>query len=344
MGPVESRPAWWDTYRVHDGCRGVRQCAWFGADPAESLDSSVAVGARSRPRRSSTGIHRQVAQADVIGHRSRRRDVGGSTFPASQARMALRFTSRGRRATTRAARGRNRLLLALSRDAYAAIAPHLELVELASGQVLQEPLTVVKTVYFPESAVLSVIALMREGAVEVGTVGSEGFVGLGVLHGVDRSATQCVAQVPGLSRALPAKVLRAAIAEHAPLRAVLLRYAHAYLHQVGQRLACSASHSVLERCARWLLVADDTAGQGTGTAPRGFLLTQEYLAYMLGVRREGVSAVAITLRDAGVISFSRGRIAVLDRTALEAASCECYATVNAEYRRVIGIDPVMVPA
>lgn len=241
----------------------------------------------------------------------------------------------------RATRGRNRLLSALPRDAYAAIATELEPMELVSGQVLHEPLAIVKAVYFPESAVLSLIAHMGEGAaVEVGTVGNEGFVGLGVLHGVDRSPTQCVAQVPGLVRTLSARALHAAIAADGPLRAVLLRYAHAYLHQVGQRLACSASHTVLERCARWLLAADDTAGQGTKAVPRPFSLTQEYLAYMLGVRREGVSAAATTLRDAGVITFSRGRIEVLDRDGLEAASCPCYGIVNREYRRVMGIGPV----
>ena len=244
--------------------------------------------------------------------------------------------------TARTPRGRNRLLGALTREAFLALEPHLEPMELESGQVLHEPLSLVKTVYFPESAVLSLIAHMGDGgAVEVGTVGSEGFVGLGVLHGVDRSPTQCVAQVPGLVRALPVQALRAAIADGGPLRTLLLRYAHAYLHQVGQRLACSASHTVLERCARWLLAADDTAGQGTAAAPKTFMLTQEYLAYMLGVRREGVSAAAATLRDAGVIRFSRGHIAVLDRPGLEAASCDCYATVNREYHRVMGVGPVV---
>ena len=259
--------------------------------------------------------------------------------------MTSRSPKAGPPASARAARGRNRLLASLPRDSYAALAAHLEPMEVASGQVLHEPLAIVKAVWFPESAVLSLIAHMGEGAaVEVGTVGNEGFVGLGVLHGVDRSPTECVAQVPGLVRMLPAKALRAAMADDGPLRTVLLRYAYAYLHQVGQRLACSASHSVLERCARWLLAADDTAGQGTPTTPRTFLLTQEYLAYMLGVRREGVSAAATTLRDAGVITFSRGRIEVLDRGGLEAASCACYAIVNREYRRVMGIGPVAAPA
>jgi CRP-like cAMP-binding protein len=295
----------------------------------------VAVGASSRPRRSSTGIHRLVACADVTPHRP---DVGGSSFTTSGTAM----TARPARPRARVDRGRNRLLTALSRDAYVAIAPLLETVAVTSGQVLHEPLAIVKTVYFPETAVLSLIAQMDAGsAIEVGTVGNEGFVGLGVLHGVDRSPTQCVAQVPGLVRAMSARALRAALAGGGPLRTTLLHYAHAYLHQVGQRLACSASHTVLERCARWLLAADDTAGHGTASVPRGFLLTQEYLAYMLGVRREGVSAAETSLRDAGVIAFSRGRIEVLDRRGLEAASCSCYASVNREYRRVMGVGAVI---
>jgi CRP-like cAMP-binding protein len=254
--------------------------------------------------------------------------------------MAAPATIPVSRSSRRSRPGENRLLAALPDTAYAALEPHLTRVSLTSGQVLYQPFARAGTVYFPDSAMLSIIARMSDGtAVEVGTVGSEGFAGLAVLFGVAGNPTQCIAQIPGTARALPAKVLRAALDDDGPLREMLLRYAHTYVHQVSQRMACSALHTVPERCARWLLEADDTAGASDGTGDGtndGFLLTQEYLAYMLGVRREGVSAAERVLRRAGLIRFSRGRISVTDRPGLEAASCECYVAVRQEYRRVLG--------
>ncbi|GAC1651697.1 MAG: Crp/Fnr family transcriptional regulator [Gemmatimonadaceae bacterium] len=243
--------------------------------------------------------------------------------------------------TPRVPQSRNSLLAALPAGAYAEIAPHLTLASLASGEVLYEPFDRVTKVYFPESALLSIITRMSDGsAIEVGTVGSEGFVGLCVLFGVLANPTLCVAQIPGTVHVLPADVLRTVLEHERPVRDVLLRYAQTYVHQVGQRLACSVVHTVPQRCARWLLAADDTAGGQSGMVPPlGFLLTQEYLAYMLGVRREGVSAAQRVLRSAGLIRFSRGRITVTNRIGLEAASCECYATVAAEYSRVLGGAP-----
>jgi CRP-like cAMP-binding protein len=234
-------------------------------------------------------------------------------------------------------RGPNCLLAGLPATVYGELAPHFSRASLATGDVLYEPLARLTSVYFPDSAVLSLIARMADGtAVEVGTVGNEGFVGLSVLLGVAGSPAQCVVQVPGAARVLPARVLRSAIADGGPLRDVLLRYAHAFLHQVAQRAACSVLHTVPQRCARWLLVTDDTAGGGGARGARGgFMLTQEDLASMLGVRREGVSAAERRLRSSGLIRFSRGRITVTDRAGLEAASCECYAAVTAEYRRVL---------
>ena len=232
---------------------------------------------------------------------------------------------------------RNRLLSALPPAEAGALAAHLVRAEVASGQVLLESAAPVTRVYFPATAVLSVIARVADpGGVEVATVGREGFVGLGVLFGASTESNRCVARVPGLVDVLPADVLRSALADDGPLRALLLRYAQAYLHQVGQRVACVLTHTILQRSALWLLAADDTAGRGEGRgAPREFVLTQEYLADMLGVRREGVSAAARTLRDAGLIRFSRGRIVVLDRSGLEAAACACYGTVASAYREIM---------
>lgn len=233
--------------------------------------------------------------------------------------------------------GTNAILAGLSAKTRTSLARQSVPVSLAGGAVLYEPRARVAHVYFPDSALLSIVATMADGtAIEVGTVGNEGFVGLPALLGVTTNPTQCIAQVPGLAQRIPAKAFRAALAESAELRNVLMRYAHVYIHQVSQRVACAVVHAVRQRCARWILAADDTAGGGVaGRASDGFPLTQDYLAHMLGVRREVVSGAARALRDAGLIRYSRGRITVIDRAGLEAASCECYATVAAEYEHVL---------
>ncbi|HET7458757.1 MAG TPA: Crp/Fnr family transcriptional regulator [Gemmatimonadaceae bacterium] len=250
------------------------------------------------------------------------------------------------RATTRDSQGPNVLLAALPARAYAALAPQLVSLSLAAGDELYAPGAAIRHVYFPDSTVLSMLARMDDGTImEVGTIGREGFAGLPVLIGVDSGTTQCVAQVPGDVRRLSATALRAALAaaDGRPLRDVLLRYAYAFMQQLQQASACNALHSVVERCARWLLTTDDTAGRdtagGDGDASTAFELKQQYLAHLLGVRREGVSSAARTLRAAGLIEFSRGRITVVDRAGLEAASCECYGAVAGEYARVLGVDP-----
>lgn len=234
--------------------------------------------------------------------------------------------------TPNRSQGHNTLLAGLTPTAYAALVPHLVSVSLVSGQVLHKAHATITNVYFPDSVVLSLLTRMSDGRVaEVGTIGHEGIAGLSVLFGIATTPTECVTQIPGAARRLSLRTLRQVLREEEPFRDRLLRYAHTFLYQSTQRSACNSLHSVSERCARWLLVADDTAG---GTAD-GFLLTQEYLAHMLGVRREGVSAAARTLRKAGLIHFSRGRIRILDRAGLEAASCECYELVSTEYRRTL---------
>jgi CRP-like cAMP-binding protein len=250
---------------------------------------------------------------------------------------------RPRRATTRDRQGPNALLAVLPARDYAALAPHHVPLSLAAGVELYAPGVPIRHVYFPDSAVLSMLAHMDDGTImEVGTIGREGFVGLPVLLGVASGTTQCVAQVAGDVRRLSAIALRAALATDTPVRDVLLRYAHVFLQQQQQASACNALHSVAERCARWLLTTDDTAGGVVARgddASAGFELKQQYLAHLLGVRREGVSSAARTLRAAGLIRFSRGRITVTDRPGLEAASCECYGAVAGEYARVLGVDP-----
>lgn len=215
------------------------------------------------------------------------------------------------------------------------MAPRLEDVALVAGEILWEAGTLGARVYFPRSGMLSMIGRMADGAAaEVGTVGDEGFAGLGVLLGGGAESTRCVVQVAGSAARTTAGALRAAVAGDGRLAALLHRYAHAYLAQVAQTAACNALHAIGPRCARWLLMTDDRAGGAAAATPPGFLLTQEYLSYMLGVRREGVSRAAHGLQAAGLIRYARGRITVLDRPGLEAAACECYGIVRDEQARV----------
>jgi CRP-like cAMP-binding protein len=226
---------------------------------------------------------------------------------------------------------RNRLLAALAPEERTALVPHLEPVSLAIGEVLAEPGVPLAHVYFPETAILSVINRMADGAaVEVGTVGNEGLVGLAALLGAEASESQTLAQIPGTALRLPAALLAAEAAARPALRRLLDRYTQAYITQVSQGAACNRLHGIEARCARWLLMTHDRVGGADA-----FPLTQEFLAIMLGVRRAGVSVAAGALQDAGLIRYRRGGIRVLDREGLEAAACECYGVVRRQFDRLL---------
>jgi CRP-like cAMP-binding protein len=184
-------------------------------------------------------------------------------------------------------------------------------------------------VYFPTSGVLSLIVIMADGgSVEVGTVGNEGFLGTPILLGADRSPTQVFCQVPGSSRRMRADVFVDEIAKSPAFRRACLRYTQGLLAMTAQSTACNKLHPVNERCARWLLITHDRVPGDE------FPMTHEFLAMMLGTRRASVTVAAGTLQQAGLITYHRGHIRVLDRPGLEAASCECYALVRAEMDRL----------
>ncbi len=226
---------------------------------------------------------------------------------------------------------RNRLLAALAPEDRAALAPHLEPVALGVGQVLAGPGEAFAHVYFPETAVLSVIARMADGAgVEVGTVGNEGLAGVSVLLDTEASPNETLAQIPGAALRVPAAAFTAAVDARPGLRRLLHRYAQAYLTQVAQGAACNRLHGIEARCARWLLMTHDRVGGADA-----FPLTQEFLAIMLGVRRAGVTVAAGALQDAGLIRYRRGGIRVLDRAGLGAAACECYGVVRRQFDRLL---------
>jgi CRP-like cAMP-binding protein len=205
----------------------------------------------------------------------------------------------------------------------------LEAVDLTSGQLLAEAGDTMSYAYFPESAVISLITVMQDGsAIEAATVGNEGFIEVTLaLSGGARQTRRTVAQVPGRALRMKSSVLAAAIGRDRQGHNLFLRYAEALLFQVTQSGACNQLHSMQERCARWLLMTHDRVGTDS------FLLTQEYLAIMLAVRRASVSAVAGALQRSGLIQYRRGRITILDRAGLEAASCECYDAIRREYVR-----------
>ena len=213
----------------------------------------------------------------------------------------------------------NRLLRALPLAEYAALLPQLTPVLLGFKETLIEPDVPIGDVYFPRSGVCSMIADEQEGgAVEVGTIGNEGFIGLPVLMGADRMPYRVIAQIAGDAWRLPADAFRRLVDERPAVRHLLLRFAQTYSDQISQSVACNRLHTLEERCARWLLMTHDRVhGQS-------FELTHEFLSYMLGVRRAGVTVAMGVLQGADIVRYTRGRVTVLDRPRLEEASCACY--------------------
>jgi CRP-like cAMP-binding protein len=225
---------------------------------------------------------------------------------------------------------RNRLLAALPASDLARLRPHLELVELQQRELLYDPETSIRHVYFPETAVVSLVSMLRDGGtVEVGTAGREGMAGLPVFLGDDTSTLQAFAQIAGLTVRMEKEAFLRLAGERGELQRTLLRYTQAFLTQVAQTAACNGAHLVEERCARWLLMTHDRVDGDS------FELTHEFLAFMLGVRRAGVSVAMRTLQNDGLVRYNRGRVTIVDRHGLEGASCECYEVVRAHFDRLL---------
>jgi CRP-like cAMP-binding protein len=226
---------------------------------------------------------------------------------------------------------RNNLLAALSPGDLAALLPNLSEAPLERGHVLYEPQDDIQAVYFPSSAVLSVVTVMENGsAVETSSVGYESATPLLLALSKMPATSRVFAQIGGAAIRLPASVLRDRADASPELRRLLLRHAGVIGHQAEQGVACNALHHAASRLARWLLMTQDRTGN------RVLPLTQEYMAIMTGVQRTTISAVANELRAAGLIRFTRGNLEVLDRGGLEAAACECYAVVRDEFRALTG--------
>ena len=225
----------------------------------------------------------------------------------------------------------NRLLGLLTPKDRERLRPHLHLVPLRYRQSLYRARKPIEFVYFIESGVGSLVNTMANGdAAEVGTIGNEGVVGLPILLGDDRAPTNVYVQVPGTGLRMEASLFEKELARSASMRTVMLHYAHAFFNQVAQSAACNQFHSIEQRCCRWLLMTHNRMQSDE------FLLTQEFLAMMLGVQRTGVSTAAAALQRAGLIRYKRGNVTIIDRAGLIRRSCECYGISKKEFDRLLG--------
>ena len=224
----------------------------------------------------------------------------------------------------------NGLLAALPADDWRRWKPLLELVDMPLGQVLYEPGVTLAQVYFPVTAIVSLLYVMQNGAsAEIAVVGNEGMVGISLFMGGESTPSRAVVQSAGQGYCVPAQMIKDEFNNSGPVMHVLLRYTQALITQMAQTAVCNRHHSLDQQLCRWLLLSLDRL---VGSE---LVMTQELIANMLGVRREGVTEGALKLQQAGIIKYARGRITVLDRTALEGRTCECYAVVKNEYDRLL---------
>jgi CRP-like cAMP-binding protein len=223
----------------------------------------------------------------------------------------------------------NQLLAALPDAEWERWQPQLERVDLPLGQVLYESGSVLSHVYFPTTAIVSLLYVMEDGAsAEIAVVGNEGVVGISLFMGGESTPSRAVVQSAGQGYRLKAEAIKDEF-NRAPVLHLLLRYTQALITQMAQTAVCNRHHSLSQQLCRWLLLSMDRL-QGNE-----LVMTQELIANMLGVRREGVTESALKLQRAGIIQYARGRITVLNRAGLEARSCECYAVVKKEYDRLL---------
>jgi CRP-like cAMP-binding protein len=224
----------------------------------------------------------------------------------------------------------NQLLAVLPDAIWARWLPHLESVDMPLGRVLYEPGGPVAQVYFPTSSIVSLLYVMEDGAsAEIALVGRDGLVGVSVFLGGETTTRHAIVQSAGQGYRLRARFLLQEFESAGPVLHLLLRYTQALIAQMAQTAACNRHHTLDQRLCRWLLMSLDRLPSNE------LVMTQELIANMLGVRREGVTEAAGHLHDAGLIRYHRGHITVLDRAGLERRSCECYAALRKEYQRLL---------
>ena len=229
----------------------------------------------------------------------------------------------------------NQLLAALPAPEWARWQPLLELVDMPLGKVLYESGATLSHVYFPINAIVSLLYVMENGAsAEIAIVGNEGLVGISLFMGGESTPSRAVVQSAGSGYRLRANAMKDEFNRAGPVLHLLLRYTQALITQMTQTAVCNRHHSLDQQLCRWLLLSLDRLDGAD------LVMTQELIANMLGVRREGVTEGAIKLQEAGLIRYHRGHITVLDRPRLEQRTCECYAVVKREYDRLL---PVLLP-
>jgi CRP-like cAMP-binding protein len=224
----------------------------------------------------------------------------------------------------------NRLLAALPDAEWQRWREHLEAVDMPLGQVLYESGATLTHVYFPTTAIVSLLYVMDNGAsAEIAVVGKEGIVGISLFMGGESTPSRAVVQSAGQGFRMKSAAMKDEFNRAGPVLHLLLRYTQALITQMAQTAVCNRHHSLDQQLCRWLLLSLDRL------AGIELVMTQELIANMIGVRREGVTESALKLQHAGLISYSRGRIMVLDRAGLERRTCECYAVVKKEYDRLL---------
>ena len=224
----------------------------------------------------------------------------------------------------------NQLLAALADENYEALAPFLEPVELPLGMVLYESGGAQGHVYFPTSSIVSLLYVLENGSsAEIAVTGCEGLVGIALFMGGETTPNRAVVQSAGRGYRVKARALKEQFEAGGPLQLLLLRFTQALITQMTQTAVCNRHHSIDQQLCRWLLLSLDRLPANE------LVMTQELIANMLGVRREGVTEAAGKLQADGLVAYSRGRITVLDRGKLEARVCECYEVVKKEYDRLL---------
>ncbi len=225
---------------------------------------------------------------------------------------------------------RNHLIAALPPPELQRWLPLLEQVNMPLGAVLYEPRVALSHVYFPATAIVSLLYVLENGAsAEIAVVGNEGIVGISLFMGGESTPSRAVVQSAGVGFRMEAQTMKEEFNRVGVVLHLLLRYTQALITQMAQTAVCNRHHTLDQQLCRWLLLSLDRLQDNE------LLMTQELIANMLGVRREGVTEAALKLQQSGLIKYSRGHITVLDRTGLEMRSCECYAVVKAEYDRLL---------
>jgi CRP-like cAMP-binding protein len=224
----------------------------------------------------------------------------------------------------------NRLLAALPAAEFGRLAPHLELFPMLLGDALYEPGSQLQHVYFPTTAVVSLLYILESGSsAGIAGVGNEGILGISLFMGGDTTPSSAVVQIAGHGYRLPGRLLKEEFNRGGLMQRLLLRYTQALLTEMAQTAACNRHHSIEQQLCRWLLLTLDRLPSNE------LVMTQELVASALGVRREGITEIAGKLQRAGLIRYRRGHIAVLERSGLEAGACECYAVLKKELGRLL---------